>query len=151
MALIATKTRAKIPGAIYAPRSWPNSSRVQPTLFDYDCTLTKLRRPSSADRPGAEADSRRPQAGCANCNLLHVSNSGNGEKSSRLRQGGRRSCKAQPCEHGVETSPVDIVHRGSPSSSIFRRDVRCRWMRLSLMFWYMKLVTISDFPMRICG
>src|ERR1700730_14749920 len=36
-------------------------------------------------------------------------------------------------------------------SSIFGRDVRFRWMRLLLMFWCMKLVTISDFPMRICG
>src|SRR5580700_4549653 len=36
-------------------------------------------------------------------------------------------------------------------SSIFGRDVSSRWMRLLLMFWCMKLVTISDFPMRICG
>jgi hypothetical protein len=36
-------------------------------------------------------------------------------------------------------------------SSIFGRDVRSRWRRLLLMFWCMKLVTISDFPMRICG
>ena len=49
-----------------------------------------------------------------------------------------------------DTCPIGFFSIGI-LSSIFGRDVRSRWMRLLLMFWCMKLVTISDFPMRKCG